>query len=134
MRILDVPLMVAEVSVTALPLLVEHSEMREVGDPDYPAEPIGRGLMERGLLVGDIVRGETAQRCKSRIAQRVLQMPLVLDQRAVEWLASTGPYRALHDRIHPGHPHCCARSRSRRRRGPDRTAPGSSCPGRGSGI
>ncbi len=58
MRILGVPWMVAEVGVSALPVLVEQTELREPQDPEYPGEPIWRGLIRRGLIVGDIVRGE----------------------------------------------------------------------------
>jgi hypothetical protein len=43
MRILGVPWMVAEVGVTALPVLVEQGQLSEPQDPDYPALPIWRG-------------------------------------------------------------------------------------------
>src|SRR4051794_2422448 len=46
--------MAAEIAVRPLPVLVDQTAMREAGDADYPAVPMWRGLMDRGLLVRDI--------------------------------------------------------------------------------
>jgi hypothetical protein len=55
MRILGVPLMVAEVAVYPVPVWVDERTLREDG-VNFPAEPMWRGLMRRGLLAGDIIR------------------------------------------------------------------------------
>jgi hypothetical protein len=93
MRILGVPLMVAEIVVRPLPVLVYQTAMREVGDPTYPAIPMWRGLMDRGLLVGDIVQTD-------------LGLALQPYQVAAPWLLLS-PRRALivserYERIYPG--------------------------------
>lgn len=48
MRILGVPLMVAEIVVRPLPVVVHQIEMRESGCPAYPPIPMWRGLIDRG--------------------------------------------------------------------------------------
>jgi hypothetical protein len=93
MRILGVPLMVAEIVVRPLPVLVYQTAMREAGYPTYPAIPMWRGLMERGLLVGDIVQTE-------------LGLALQPYQVAASWLLLS-PRQALivserYQRIYPG--------------------------------
>src|SRR6266545_4099952 len=67
MRILGVPLMVAEVVGRPLPVPVYQTVIREAGCPTYPAIPMWRGLMDRGRwCTGPGIQMPQPQACLSK--------------------------------------------------------------------
>jgi hypothetical protein len=63
MRILGVPLLAAEVLALAVPAFVEHKQLLQDGPLPCSPEAIWRGLMDHGLLDGDIVSGPRGPPC-----------------------------------------------------------------------
>ncbi|MEH1124854.1 hypothetical protein [Micromonospora sp. CPCC 206061] len=92
LRLLGAPMLAAEIRVAALPLRLRELSMWERGFTGS-AEPLWRGLMRHGLLVGDIVRTKYGA---------VLEPHHV----AAPWLlrppAAAAKISAAYDRLYPG--------------------------------